>query len=271
MVNPGGKFGPYSQPGPTRPGPVAAVRDVRVLPGSGQTGAELVRSRIALRVRLTSVSPGDRLPDAGVLAEELGISEITVRRALEAMCQDGLLDRRRGRAGGTFVAPEWHTVVALMHDAEEAASLEAFHQLLECGLVARGVGEVPADGLQELRALVDEMDLAGDPERLLELEARFHLGLAEVLGGAGIREFAADLLGRLCLLMPAPAADAVRARNRCHADLLAELGRGAMDPAVQAVKAHRLAHTGHTGHAGHAGHTDHSEHTDHADHADRAL
>ncbi|WP_069768952.1 FadR/GntR family transcriptional regulator [Streptomyces sp. LUP30] len=245
MVNAAGKFGPYTG------------WDTRVLAGRGPTGAELVRSRIALRVRLGSVSPGDRLPDAGVLAEELGISEITVRRALEAMCQDGLLDRRRGRAGGTFVATDWDAVVAVMYDAEEAAALDAFHLLLECGLVAHAAGELggelpgelpggPHGGLLDspldgLRALVEEMELTDDPAQLLELETRFHLDLAQALGGAGIREFAADLLGRQCLLGPAPAPAQVRARNRCHADLLDELARGAMDPAVRAVKAHQHA------------------------------
>ncbi|MFC3576969.1 FadR/GntR family transcriptional regulator [Streptomyces yaanensis] len=241
MVNAAGKFGPYNQPGAARPASVAGIRDARVLPGRGQTGSELVRSRIALQVRLKTVSPGDRLADAGVLAEELGISEITVRRALEGMCQDGLLDRRRGRAGGTFVAPGWDTVVALMHDADEAASLDAFHLLLECGLVAQSADGIPADQLDGLRVLVEEMDLSDDSARLLELETRFHLDLAEALGGAGIREFAADLLGRLCLLLPAPAPAVVRERNRCHAELLTELGRGAMDPAVRAVKAHQHA------------------------------
>ncbi|MFF5189094.1 FadR/GntR family transcriptional regulator [Streptomyces sp. NPDC000345] len=232
MVNAAGKFGPYGG------------GDTRLRSGGSQTGSDLVRSRVALRVRLKSVAPGDRLPDAGVLAEELGIGEITVRRALEGMCQDGLLDRRRGRAGGTFVAADWDTVVALMHDAEEAAVLDSFHLLLECGLVAHGAGEVPAAHLDGLRSLVDEMDLADDPARLVELETRFHLDLAELLGGAGIREFAADLLGRQCLLVPAPDPSVVRARNRCHADLLTELGRGAMDPAVRAVKDHQRVRPG---------------------------
>jgi DNA-binding FadR family transcriptional regulator len=239
VVNAAGKFGPYNQPGSAPTTSVIGVGHARALPLGGQSGSDLVRSRIALRVRLQSVRPGDRLPDAGVLAEELGIGEITVRRALEGMCQDGLLDRRRGRAGGTFVAQGWDTVVALMHDAEEAASLDAFHLLLECGLVAHGSGEVPAERLDQLRALVEDLDRTDDPAHMAELETRFHLALAEALGGAGIREFAADLLGRLCLLLPAPLPEAVRARNRCHAELLTELGRGATEPAVQAVKAHQ--------------------------------
>ena len=241
MVNAAGKFGPYKQPGPARTTPVTGVGHARALPGGGQNGSDLVRSRIALRVRLRSVRPGDRLPDAGVLAEELGISEITIRRALEGMCQDGLLDRRRGRAGGTFVAQDWDTVVAVMHDAEEAASLDAFHLLLECGLVAHGSGEVTAERLEGLRTLVEETERTEDPAHLAELEARFHLDLAETLGGAGMREFAADLLGRLCLLLPVPHPAVLRAQNLCHAELLAELGSGATDPAVRAVKAHQRA------------------------------
>jgi DNA-binding FadR family transcriptional regulator len=244
VVNAAGKFGPYNQPGPARSPSVAGVGDARVLPGRGQTGAELVRSRIALRVRLGAMAPGDRLPDAGVLAEELGIGEITVRRALEGMCQDGLLDRRRGRTGGTFVAQEWDAVVALWHDTDEAASLGAFHLLLECGLVAHGTDEIPPGRLDGLRGLVEELDLTDEPARLLELETRFHLDLAEALGGAGVRDLTADLLGRLCLVLPAPGPAVVRAQNRCHAELLAELARGAMDPAVRAVKAHRHAHPG---------------------------
>ncbi|WEH18185.1 FCD domain-containing protein [Streptomyces sp. VNUA24] len=241
MANAAGKFGPYNPPGPAQTTAVTGVGHARALPGGGQSGSDLVRSRIALRVRLRSVRPGDRLPDAGVLAEELGIGEITVRRALEGMCQDGLLDRRRGRAGGTFVAQEWDTVVALTHDPEEAASLEAFRLLLECGLVAHASGEVPPARLDGLRPLVEEMEETDDPARLAELETRFHLDLAVALGGAGIREFAADLLGRLCLLLPVPDPAVVRAQNHCHAELLAELGRGATDAAVQAVKAHHRA------------------------------
>lgn len=224
-----GKFGPYSSTGH----PLA-------LPGPGaQSGAELVRSRIALHVALGTVSPGDRLPDIGILAEQLGIGEMTVRRALEGMCQDGLLDRRRGRTGGTFVSANWSEVVAAYHDPTAAASIAGFLLLLECGLVANASGEVGDEQLAGLRDLAALTDDTVDPDRLRELETRFHLDLAEALGGRGMREVTADLLGRLRLLRPAAEPEAIRRQNVCHAEMLVHLAKGATDAAVRAVREHR--------------------------------
>lgn len=206
------------------------------------TGAEMIRSQIALQVRLALLAPGDRLPDIGVIAEERGVSEMSVRRALETMCLDGLLDRRRGRAGGTFVALEWDAVVAACRDEEQAAVLEDFHLLLECGLVARSAGESPSGWDKDIRAVAEEMDAADDPSESLRLETRFHLGLAEALGKGVAGDQISGILGQLCLLAPAPSAAVLRERNTCHADLLTALDLGRLDGAVAALKAHRRAH-----------------------------
>jgi DNA-binding FadR family transcriptional regulator len=229
-LNKAGKFGPYSSSG-----------NVLALPGPGspQSGAELVRSRIALHVALAAVLPGDRLPDVGVLAEQLGIGEMTVRRALEGMCQDGLLDRRRGRTGGTFVSADWAKVAAAYHDPDAAASIAGFLLLLECGLVAHASGEIEAVHLKGLREVAEALDATVDPDRMRELETRFHLDLAETLGGRGMREVTADLLGRLCLLRPLPEPEVIVRQNLCHADLLVHLAAGETDAAVRAVKEHR--------------------------------
>ena len=169
------------------------------------------------------------------------MSEMTVRRALETMCQDGLLDRRRGRVGGTFVAPKWDAVVSAFRDEEQAASLADLHLLLECGLVARSADELPPDWDLDLRPVVDEMDATDDHRELLCLETRFHLTLAEVLGQGVAGEQAADILGWQCLLAPAPSTERLREHNRQHAALLAALDLGRLDAAVAAVKAHQRA------------------------------
>jgi len=228
-MNTVGKFGPYSSTG-----------HALALPRPGaQGGAELVRSRIALHVALATVRPGDRLPDVGILAEQFGIGEMTVRRALEGMCQDGLLDRRRGRTGGTFVSADWSRVAAAQHDPVVAESIAGFLLLLECGLVAHASGEIDDRQLADLKDLAAETDSTADPDRLRELETRFHLDLAEAIGGRGMREVTADLLGRLCLLRPAAEPDTIRRQNLCHAELLVHLADGATDAAVRAVKEHR--------------------------------
>ena len=117
MARQAGKFGAYVAGEPSRllvPNGRGGSSSTRRFFG-GLSGAELVRSRIALEVRLGDLSPDDRLIDAGLISAALGVSEITVRRALETMGQDGLLERRRGRAGGTFIAERWDAVAAAIY------------------------------------------------------------------------------------------------------------------------------------------------------------
>ena len=50
------------------------------------------------------LAPGDRLPPERALAEEHGVSRMTVRQALQTLEARGLLRRAIGRNGGSFVA-----------------------------------------------------------------------------------------------------------------------------------------------------------------------
>jgi DNA-binding GntR family transcriptional regulator len=54
-----------------------------------------------LRTRINSGAYQDRIPSSYDLADELGVSHLTVRRALELLIADGLLVARQGR--GTFI------------------------------------------------------------------------------------------------------------------------------------------------------------------------
>jgi DNA-binding GntR family transcriptional regulator len=204
----------------------------------GLSGAELVRSRIALEVRLGDLCPGDRLTDAGVISQALGVSEITVRRALETMGQDGLLERRRGRAGGTFVAERWDAVAATLRDDQQAAQLVDFQRVLECGLAALACGELDLGDLAALGEHVQSTNAGVDPDSFALADAHFHLALATVLGGWRARERQTDLLGKLCLLLPKPPLDVAREQNRAHTLLLTGLENRSIDVAVEAVKLH---------------------------------
>lgn len=64
----------------------------------------LVEQWLAGAIGSGRLSLGERLPPEGEFAAALGISRMTLRQALGALESRGLLERKRGRAGGTFVS-----------------------------------------------------------------------------------------------------------------------------------------------------------------------
>ena len=78
----------------------------RVLAGrrDRRSAAKDIASRVALSVDLGLLHPLEQLPRDEELATAFGVAPITVRRALRRLCDEGILVRRRGRTGGTFVS-----------------------------------------------------------------------------------------------------------------------------------------------------------------------
>lgn len=84
-------------------GPEAAARgpDAALGPAGGAaqgTSWQAVRDEVLRRIRARVWAPGDRIPDEADLAREFGCARATVNRALRALAEAGLIERRR-RAG----------------------------------------------------------------------------------------------------------------------------------------------------------------------------
>jgi GntR family transcriptional regulator len=62
-----------------------------------------VRNGLARLIRSGRIGHADALPSERALAEQLGISRVTTRKAINALASDGLIQRRQG--SGNFVAP----------------------------------------------------------------------------------------------------------------------------------------------------------------------
>lgn len=79
----------------------------------------------ALRGRIESreYKPGDKLPAERELVSEFDVARMTIRHALDLLQTEGLIDRRRGRTGGTFVRAVPPTL--------ELSSLESFNSQLD--------------------------------------------------------------------------------------------------------------------------------------------
>lgn len=70
--------------------------------------AELVRAQI----KDGAIRTGDALPSEREFSEAVGISRVTVRKALDVLLREGLLSRRHG--SGTYIAPRIEQPAALL-------------------------------------------------------------------------------------------------------------------------------------------------------------
>src|SRR3954470_14450702 len=93
-----------------------------------------IEARLRARIRSGELTPGERLPGERDLARSLGVSRMTVRQALGALAEAGLVERGVGR--GTFVSGAGKVVHDLRRvvgftEAVERQGLRAGAQVLE--------------------------------------------------------------------------------------------------------------------------------------------
>jgi len=190
-------------------------------PARGGNAFEQCVERLAEAIRLGVFQPGDRLPSERELAELMQVSRMTLREALGALRDAGLVETRRGRAGGTYVldvgrgrpgAPEGpgRRTVARIQDALD------FRRVVEPGAAALAASRVldEADRTQLVEAL-DAVERAPDDARRRVADSRLHLAIALVAGSDSLTAAVADAQVRLGELL---AAIPVLRRNIEHSD-----------------------------------------------------
>jgi GntR family transcriptional regulator len=93
------------------------------------------------------LAPGSALPSFRVLAEELVVSVITVKRAYEELEREGIIFRRKGL--GTFVAEGGHDRTrASLRASAEAAITQAIQAGREAGMSDRELLQTFKDALK---------------------------------------------------------------------------------------------------------------------------
>jgi GntR family transcriptional repressor for pyruvate dehydrogenase complex len=65
--------------------------------------ADTVARQLADAIRVGLLVEGEQLPPESVFAVRLGVATVTLREALASLREQGLVETRRGRHGGTFV------------------------------------------------------------------------------------------------------------------------------------------------------------------------
>lgn len=126
--------------------------------------AETVARRLAQAITLGLLLDGERLPAESQLAGQFGVSPVTLREALAMLRDLGLVETRRGRAGGSFIrAPDDSQAVQV----ESVLRLLSVHEL-------RDIGDHRAAVAGAAAKLAAQRALAGDIATLREHAGRLH-------------------------------------------------------------------------------------------------
>jgi len=174
----------------------AVFRPVR----AGNAFEETVE-RLLQAVRLGIVAPGERLPPERDLAARLGVSRVTLREAIRALADAGLVESRRGRTGGTFVLADHARPGAPLAgpppDPEDLRDALRLRRVLEVGAVELAAERDLAGA--ERAELAHRRDLATGTT-LTEhraADSRLHLALAEAAGSASLVTAVAEVRMRV--------------------------------------------------------------------------
>ena len=157
--------------------------------GNGTRISDQVTDRILARIASGEWGPGHRLPGERHLAEEMGVSRVSIRAALQSLKTQGLLDAVQG--GGTRVIassaamdPGMLELVRVNRDnLHDLAEIRANLEVWAVGRAARNRTDADMADLEQIMAAT-EADIAGGAHKS-ENDVRFHLAIAKA-SGSGI-------------------------------------------------------------------------------------
>ena len=148
----------------------------------------VVVERMCEQIRTGALLPGDRLPPERQLARELAVSRTSVRQALQALAERGVVESRQG--DGTYVAdelagsfPNDAILDVLNREQGVLGDILEFRRLLEPQIAALAARRIDAAGIDRLKVVVCDQQralLAGREDAALDAE--FHRLLAEYAG-----------------------------------------------------------------------------------------
>ncbi|HEY2023244.1 FadR/GntR family transcriptional regulator [Paraburkholderia sp.] len=148
--------------------------------------SDVVSEQIKQLISEGTLMPGDRLPAERDLAAQLGVSRPSLREALIRLEADGYIETS-GRGGFTVVdvtAPIISKPLAelLLQNPRTSADILELRQGLEAISTVYAAQRATAADLQRIRAAFEALQaasLAADRVNLAELDAAFHLAIAD--------------------------------------------------------------------------------------------
>lgn len=201
--------------------------------------------RLVRAIRLGVLADGEQLPPERELARTFGISRVTLREVIRSLRELGLLESRRGRAGGTFVvSPSTRSPYRPPSDPslviDELLDALDLRRVLEPGAAQLAACRVhPAVDRASLRRYLKEATICAPPERGV-CNSRLHMAIAALGGSLSVASAVADIrlkVDDLITAFPAMVPNIQRS-DRQHAAIVRAVLAGRPEEARQVMEQH---------------------------------
>ena len=216
-------------------------------PVRGHHAFEACVERLATAIRLGIYPLGTTLPSERDLALRLGVSRATLREAIAALRQAGLVETRRGRGGGTVVTLKPRTpagrAAVRVTAAKRKGWLDAldFRRIVEPGAAwLAAQHELTDDQREQLEKAHEDVAGARRPAAHRQADSRLHLTVAALSGSSRVVEAVTEVQSALHeMLLAIPVLEAnIAHSDRQHARIVRAVLAGEPSRARRAMEDH---------------------------------
>jgi GntR family transcriptional regulator, transcriptional repressor for pyruvate dehydrogenase complex len=195
--------------------------------------ADEVVQRVSQAIALGLFVDGEQLPPETEFAAQLGVSAMALREALATLRQQGLVETRRGRTGGTFVRRPAAPSVAVLRARLRGMTTSTLRDLIDEQFAVSGAAaklaaaRASGSSVRRLHTLVHQLSGAASLGSRIRADSRFHIEVAIASQSERLTRLEVELqtqLGELLWLPPETAGTTEAA--------------GPSDPAVAAAAEH---------------------------------
>lgn len=163
---------------------------------------EYVAEQLRREITLGLIHVGEKLPSERSLLLLFGVSRITVQQALNLLEDEGLVEARRGRRGGTFVTGAPHDagskqrlIEQIRQDRAVIAEAVACRREVEPAAAALAADRRTEEDLSRFRDMLSRARGTNDDTEFTNLDSQFHMAIVE----ASRNRFLLDIVERVRL------------------------------------------------------------------------
>jgi len=196
--------------------------------------ADEVVQRVRQAIQLGLFVDGEQLPPETEFAAQLGVSAMTLREALATLRQQGLVETRRGRTGGTFVRRPAAPPVVLLRERLRGMTTSTLRDLIDEQFAVSGaaakLAAARASGasVRRLHTLVNQLTGAASLGSRIRADSRFHIEVAIASQSERLTRLEVELQTQLGELLWLPLSEITPESD--------EMADGLLDPAGAAAE-----------------------------------